>query len=105
MLVVRRHREERRIHGAGLRRGCDELVPQRWHQHLVALLIRSCHLALDERGNVTLGHRYAPSRRFPVSTRATWSTPYPCQRDMLAASKDDFGTTAYSECWFPRWFL
>src|SRR6266700_4077173 len=105
MLIVRRHSEERRSRCAGLRRGCNELVPQRWHQHLTALLIRSCHLALDKRGNVTLGDRYAPPRRFPVSAWAARATPYPCQRDMLAASKDDFGATAYCECRFPRWFL
>src|SRR5690349_10493935 len=99
MLIVRRHREERRRSCAGLRRGCNELVPQRWHQHLVALLIRSCHLTLDKRGNVTLGDRYAQSRRFSISSWATRATTNPCQRDMLTASEDNFGTTAYSEGW------
>src|SRR5260370_1599370 len=100
----RRHSEECRIRCACSHRGCNELVPERWHQHLVAPLIRSCHLTLDERGNVTLGHWDAPSRRLSVSAWATRATPDPCQRDMLAASKDDFGTAAHSEFSCPRWF-
>ncbi len=81
----------------GFRRGRNQQIPEGWYQHLLALLRLASRFAIDERGNVTLRHWHTPSGYFPVSLWASRTTTYPNQCDVLALSKDDFGTAANNE--------
>src|SRR5260370_412919 len=44
----------------GFRGGRDKQIPERWHHHLLVLLLCSFRFTIDERGNVTLRHWHTP---------------------------------------------
>src|SRR4051794_36495106 len=68
----------------GLRGGRNKQIPERWHHHLVVLLLRSSHFTIDERGNVTLRYWHTSPKWFPGSAWVVGVAANPCQRDRLA---------------------